>query len=358
MEKAIVFGCGRYYQSKNEQVHKRYEIIGFLDNTVKPGKIQSYEGKSMVNPEDMDSFGTDVPILLMSAAFFAMWEQLKLSGVNFERIRFMITMPPFYDEIEEILSEAVEEIYAEDLAIVLKGRQEENRVSTQEELNRYLRALFIKKNPYIKLAAAMPDRPASKRFGAERGKPVDRIYIERFLAENREKIRGVVMEMADSGYTERFGNHVEQSLILHLNGWGKGVIKGNLETGEGISENSVDCFICTQTIQFIYDIHSVARNIYRMLKPGGVALVTAHCLGQVSLYDYHNWGEYWRFTDQSMRKLFAEAFADDNITVQSWGNVKTAIAYLYGLCAEDMKAEDFEFQDEQYPVIVTALLRK
>ena len=59
MEKAIVFGCGRYYQSKKEQVHKRYEIIGFLDNTVKPGKIQSYEGKSMVNPEDMDSFGTN-----------------------------------------------------------------------------------------------------------------------------------------------------------------------------------------------------------------------------------------------------------------------------------------------------------
>ena len=86
--------------------------------------------------------------------------------------------------------------------------------------------------------------------------------------------------------------------------------------------------------------------------------MTANCLGQLSLYDYHNWGEYWRFTDQSMRKLFAEVFADHNIIVQSWGNIKTAIAYLYGLCAEDLKEEDFAFQDEQYPVIVTAVVRK
>lgn len=358
MEKVIVFGCGRYFQSKKVQLGNLYDIIGFLDNAVKPGEVRKFEGKKIVNPEDINSFETDIPVLLMSAAFFTMWEQLKLLEINPKRIRFMVTLAPHYDAIEEILSENLEEIYAEDSVIVLRGGKGENRISTKEEFDRYLRTLFTQKDAYIKLMAAMPDRPVSKRFGAERGKPVDRIYIERFLAENQDKIGGVVMEMADSGYTEMFGKHVEQSLVLHLNGWGKSVIKGNLETGEGIPESCVDCFICTQTIQFIYDIHSVVRNIYRMLKSGGVALVTAHCLGQISLYDYHNWGEYWRFTDMSMRRLFAEVFEESKITVQSWGNMKTAIAYQYGLCAEDLQKEDFGIQDEQYPVIVTVAARK
>lgn len=358
MENVIVFGCGRYYQSKKAELVKRYNIIGFLDNAVKPGEIQKFEGKNMVNPEDINSFGTDIPVLLMSADFFTMWEQLKILGVNTERIRFMVIIPPFYDEIEEILSETLEEIYSEDSAIVLKGKQGESRIVEREDFNFYLRTTFTQKDKYIKLIAAMPDRPISKRFGAERGKPIDRVYIERFLAENQDKIKGTVMEMADSRYTKMFGHDVEQSLMLHLNGWGKGVVKGNLETGEGINENSVDCFICTQTIQFIYDIHSVVRNIYKMLKPGGAALVTAHCLGQISLYDYHNWGEYWRFTEMSMRRLFAEAFDAETITVCSWGSMKTAMAYQYGLCAEDLHKEDFEFHDEQYPVIITVMAEK
>lgn len=358
MEKVIVFGCGRYYQSKKAQLIGRYEVVGFLDNMVKPGEKREFEGKKMVNPENTDFFEANIPILLMSAAFFAMWEQLRNLGVDSDRLRFMVMHPPYYDEIEKILSEGVEEIYAENSAIVFKKRQEEKRVATQEAMNLYLRMLFAQKDPYIKSVAAMSTKPISKRFGAERGKPIDRTYIEWFLAENRNKIRGTVMEMADSGYTEMFGQHVEQSLVLHLNGWGKDVIKGNLETGEGIPDSCVDCFICTQTIQFIYDIHSAVRNIYRLLKPGGVALVTAHCLGQLSLYDYHNWGEYWRFTDMSMRRLFEEVFDACEVTVQSWGNMKTAIAYQYGLCAEDLQREDYEIQDEQYPVIVTAVVRK
>ena len=95
------------------------------------------------------------------------------------------------------------------------------------------------------------------------------------------------------------------------------------------------------------------HNIYTILKPGGVALVTAHCLGQISLYDYNNWGEYWRFTDQSMRKLFSESFEDKNVEVHAWGNVKTSIAYQYGLCAEDLEMKDFEKNDKQFPIIIT-----
>lgn len=358
MEKVIVFGRGRYYLSKREELKKKYDITGFLDNAVKPDEMQEFEGKRVVHPEQYVCFAEEIPILLMSAFFFEMWEQLRRIGVAPERIRFAVLMKPYYDEMETVLADSVQEISAGDSGISVKQHSCVKIFSREDDFKAYLRTFFAGKYRYINLLADMPAMPVSKRFGLERGKPVDRVYIERFLESQSDKIKGCVMEIADSNYTEMFGNDVEQNLVLHLNGWGKGVIKGNLETGEGIRENSVDCFICTQTIQFIYDVRSAVRNIYRSLKPGGVALVTANCLGQISLYDYHNWGEYWRFTDQSMRKLFAEAFADHNITVQSWGNVKTAAAYLYGLCAEDLKAEDFALQDGQYPVIVTAVVRK
>ena len=358
MEKVIIFGRGRYYLSKWEELKKKYDITGFLDNAVKPDEVQEFEGKRVVHPEQYGCFAEEIPIMLMSAVFFEMWEQLRRIGVASERIRFAVLMKPYYDEMETVLADSVQAISAGDVGIIVKEHSCVQIFPGEDDFKVYLRTLFAGKCRYINLLAAMPIMPVSKRFGLERGRPIDRIYIEQFLEIQRDKIHGCVMEIADSNYTEIFGLDVEQSLVLHLNGWGKGVIKGNLETGEGIRENSVDCFICTQTIQFIYDVHSAVRNIYRSLKPGGVALVTANCLGQLSLYDYHNWGEYWRFTDQSMRKLFAEVFADHNIIVQSWGNIKTAIAYLYGLCAEDLKEEDFAFQDEQYPVIVTAVVRK
>src|SRR5947207_406343 len=47
------------------------------------------------------------------------------------------------------------------------------------------------------------------KWGAERGTPVDRYYIERFLERHRADIRGRVLEVRDSRYTDRFGTSVE-----------------------------------------------------------------------------------------------------------------------------------------------------
>lgn len=358
MEDIIVFGRGRYYKSKKRKLLEKYRIIGFIDNAVKSGEVLLFEGKEVVNPDQISFFPGEIRIVLMSAAFFEMWEQLKKSGVDPQRIKFAVSMQPFYDEIEQIMSDSGKDLSATNDGIVISDQTGSNLFQTKTDFQVYLRNLFSKKDQYINLIAEMPNKPISKRFGRERGTPIDRIYIERFLKENRHKIQGTVMEIASSEYTKSFGHDVEKSLILHVNGWGKEVMKGNLETGEGIIENSVDCLICTQTIQFIYDVHKAVHNIYTLLKPGGTALITAHCLGQISLYDYYNWGEYWRFTDQSMRRIFSEDFGNEAVNVKMWGNMKTAIAYQYGLCAEDLIAEDFEMNSVQFPLLITVVAEK
>ena len=87
-------------------------------------------------------------------------------------------------------------------------------------------------------------------------------------------------------------------------------------------------------------------------------MLTASAISQISLYDYKNWGEYWRFTDQSMKKLLAEVFDESQIEVYSYGNMKAAMAFLFGVCQEEMNLADLEYYDEQFPMIVAAIARK
>src|SRR5215210_6981680 len=49
-------------------------------------------------------------------------------------------------------------------------------------------------------------RPLSANYGLERGTPVDRVYIERFLKTHAEDIHGRVLEIRDPRYTRAFGN--------------------------------------------------------------------------------------------------------------------------------------------------------
>ncbi len=357
-QKAVVFGKGNYYEKKKESIREKYEIEAFLDNSVKPGNVEEKDGVKVYNPQDVDRYTGDAKILLASNKWFEMWKQLMRLEIDESRIVFCSELPPFADVIEEIFHDEHILIKTREKALYLQNAEEEKKVSEEAEFKEVIRKLFAKKNPYIKLISDMPCRPVSKRFGQERGTAIDRFYIERFLADHKKNIKGTVMEIAEKRYITMFPDNISEAVVLHVNGWGEGVVKGNLATGEGIEENRIDCMICTQTIQFIYDIHNVVKNIYKLLKPGGAVMLTASAISQISLYDYKNWGEYWRFTDQSMKKLLAEVFDESQIEVYSYGNMKAAMAFLFGVCQEEMNLADLEYYDEQFPMIVAAIARK
>ena len=146
---------------------------------------------------------------------------------------------------------------------------------------------------YAEIIAELPTEPISRVFGLDRGKAIDRVYIEDFLQMHQDHIRGKVLEIAENTYTVQYGkDRVRESCVLHVNGTGKNAIKGNLETGEGIEENSFDTMIITQTLMFMLDINSAVTNIYRAMKPGGTALLTVAGISQISRYDDDRWGHY------------------------------------------------------------------
>jgi hypothetical protein len=194
--------------------------------------------------------------------------------------------------------------------------------------------------------------PVSRQFGFDRGKPVDRWYIERFLDQHRADVKGAVLEVAEDTYTQWYGDgNVTSSDVLHHTGTDESTIVGDLTTGEGIPAASYDCFICTQTLPFIYDVHAAVRGIAAALKPGGVVLATVPGMSQVSREDKRDWGDWWRFTSDGTRRLFAEAF--DEVRVEPHGNVLSAAAFLYAYAAEELSSDELSHSDPDYELLIT-----
>jgi hypothetical protein len=93
------------------------------------------------------------------------------------------------------------------------------------------------------------------------------------------------------------------------------------------------------------------RTLHRILQPGGTLLVTVPGICQRSL-EADVWGDYWRFTTTSARRLFEEVFDPADVTVDSYGNVLTAAAFLYGLAADDLRQREFDLHDPDYEVTI------
>lgn len=209
--------------------------------------------------------------------------------------------------------------------------------------------------PQVDLGKLDKISPISTLFGYDRGQPIDRYYIENFLLQHKNDIHGRVLEVGDNTYTKKFGgNRVKKSDVLHaVKGNPSATIVADIAHADNIPSNYFDCIILTQTLQFVYDLPSAVSHLYRILKPGGVLLVTVPGISQISRYDMDRWGEFWRFTTQSAQRLFEKEFSAENVKVDAYGNVLVAISLLHGLAAEELKPEYFEYQDPDYQVLIT-----
>lgn len=204
-------------------------------------------------------------------------------------------------------------------------------------------------------------QPFSKDFGFDRkGGPIDRFYIHKFLQEESAHIKGKVLEIEDNEYTRIYGgSNVTKSEILHVNDSNpKATIIGDLtHLPQLVEDNQFDCIILTQTLHLIYDFHSAIATCYRILKPGGVILLTSPGITPIDHKDWSNaW--YWSFTKPSLEKIFSTCFLPSETAIQSYGNVYIATSFLYGMGLYDVSEKELLFQDPYYPVILTVKAKK
>lgn len=202
--------------------------------------------------------------------------------------------------------------------------------------------------------------PISPVFGCDRGTPIDRYYIENFLRTNGYLIKGSVLEIAESHYSKLFSRgQVEAFEVLHATSDNKdATIVGDLTDIKTLPENRVDCFICTQTFNVIFELQKAIEGAHYILKPGGVLLATVPGISQISRFDMDRWGDYWRFTTASIKRLFEPVFKG-GVDIQSFGNVMAACAFLQGVAVEDLPNKSLlDSNIPGYEMLITIVARK
>lgn len=196
--------------------------------------------------------------------------------------------------------------------------------------------------------------PLSTDWGFDRGLPVDRYYIERFLAEHSDDVRGQVLEVAEDHYSRRFGGaKVKKQDILSLHADGQATIIGDLAHPGTLPAAAFDCIILTQTLHLIFDLQTAVAQLRQALRPDGVLLVTVPGISPVDREDWRDsW--HWSLTDSSLRKLLVGPFEPGKVEVSVQGNLYAATAFLHGAAVEELNRRKLEAHDPAFPVTVAA----
>ena len=125
----------------------------------------------------------------------------------------------------------------------------------------------------------------------------------------------------------------------------------DLAQGVGLPDAAFDCVVLTQTLHLVFDVQAAARTLHRILKPGGVLLVTVPGISPLSIDVWaDSW--FWSFTQHSASRLFREVFGEHAVDVQVYGNVTAATAFLHGLASQELSSRALSAVDPQFPVII------
>lgn len=213
----------------------------------------------------------------------------------------------------------------------------------------------------VNFAALRRLQPISPIFGMERGQPIDRYYIEKFLETRAQYIRGRALELGDASYINRFGNSkvTQTDVLSYVAGGAETTIVADLTACPHVPSDAFDCIIFTQALQMIYDLKAALRELYRITAPGGSILLTTHGTSKIARrLGRDDWGEYWRLTAQGLTALVNEVIPEASTEIEVYGNVLAASSFLYGLAVEDITTAELDVKDEDFEVIVAARISK
>lgn len=314
MNKVIVFGKGEYSKRHIDYIKGSYDVVAILDNSIERNKTGDFKNIKCYNPLDYEHYD-EYPIFVLVYKYMEVVEQLINLGVESKNIFILDVI-----------------------------KNEEYR--------------YIKYSNIVSLKS-LDVVPVHEDWGYRRGTPIGRVYIDDFLDMERNYIVGDVMEVSETTYSEKFSNpkNVKSITAIHVDDV-YGCRKANLETFEGLREKEFDTMIITQTLAYIYNLNAVAKNIHKALKNGGYAFITVSDIGHMGRVELENYGAYWGFHKDGCKKLFSNVFGEENVNVYTYGNAKTAICQLYGLCAEDLDDETLRFHDPIYPMIIGIVVHK
>ena len=199
--------------------------------------------------------------------------------------------------------------------------------------------------------------PLNRDYGYSRGTPVDRYYIEQFLARHSADVRGHVLEIGDDSYSRRFGGgRIERQDVLYVSAAEpRATIVGDLSAPGVLPPQTFDCIILTQTLHLIFDLAQAIKQLRQSLRPGGTVLITVPGITAIHGSWKDSW--YWSLTEASLSRLLCQEFDAAKVEVLTCGNFLAATAFLQGAAVEELDEAELDRLDAAYPVIVAGRAR-
>ena len=200
-------------------------------------------------------------------------------------------------------------------------------------------------------------RPFSEHFGFERGTPIDRYYLERFLERHRHLITGRVLEIQAPGYTMKYGRALAAADSVDI------VLRHNenltylcdlAKSERVIPDASYDCFLLPNTLSHLRDVEGCLRNALRVVRPGGVILATTAALVPLTA----DVPDYWHASAAGWREIADRSWPGCDVRIDQHGNCLAAVAAMLGLTVEELEPSELDVNDPRYPVLVTVYCRR
>lgn len=197
-----------------------------------------------------------------------------------------------------------------------------------------------------------PAEPVSRRFGLDRGRPVDRVFIEGFLERHGGDIRGRVLEVYEPTYTSRFGRGVERSDVVDASASNpRATLVGDLRAEGWLPARAFDCVLLTQSLQAAPDPVAVLRGLAGALASDGVLLITVPGVSQRS-GEAPEFRDHWRFTTDGLASVCAAAGLRADVHAE--GNLLACASFLYGMAEHETDPRAFASSDPEYELVVCA----
>lgn len=230
------------------------------------------------------------------------------------------------------------------------------KIPISDKNKKFIRRITLPPKLYFLIGGT---KPVSKYYGFDRGKPLDRFYIENFLEENKGCIKGVCLEVLNNKYTIKYGkDRVLKSDILDIEKNNKDAnIIGDIRDLKEVENDTYDCIVLTQVLQFIDNLEAAISECHRVLKKDGILLATLPSISRIDCVSGTE-GDFWRFTKAGARYLFEKSFNKSNLEIKNRGNVKSGIYFLSGFSVEDISTKSLYKDDENFPSLITVKARK
>jgi SAM-dependent methyltransferase len=191
--------------------------------------------------------------------------------------------------------------------------------------------------------------PLSQAYGFDRGTPIDRYYVDKFLSSRGALISGRILEIQTTDHTRRYGSSATVMHTLDINSSFHPTYLCDLAAADMVPTGSYDCFLLPNTLCFLRDLDAALRHARRIVRPGGVILATVPVFVPLT----PDVPDFWHASADGWRVVAARVWPDCLTSVETHGNCLAAAAAMYGVAAEELTAAELDAHDPRYPVLVT-----